>query len=343
MERATPDDMASDVPRTGQRPDVQCEGWTDEGQCRVMLSWAWYVPSAEHHRRYARWFAPERHAGGDILCAQCATRTDDDLQRREIAETLKGWGVPLVSRGFRWGRPIRQPAEDDARLDDAWRHWAMWVLAENDGREIKRIGVSRANRTAAGAASVWSPDCGQWLMLEGIPGSGKSVWSSAIAARLAGIPQQLVQVTSEDLEAEKGRGYARRHEASGCALPYRRWGGWSCLWVQESELHAEERRFFGRSRRGSDEVDPIQRCETCHVLVLDDLGTAPKGEKWDDNIARILNVRYENKRPTVITTNLNMDDIELRYGLRTVDRLQEMTHGWHHVLERRSWRQMGAV
>lgn len=57
------------------------------------------------------------------------------------------------------------------------------------------------------------------------------------------------------------------------------------------------------------------------LLVLDDFGTEPK--VWgEESIPYILYRRIENNLPTVITTNLNSEQIKERYGVRIADRLR---------------------
>ena len=60
------------------------------------------------------------------------------------------------------------------------------------------------------------------------------------------------------------------------------------------------------------------------LLVLDDLGAeATKG--WiNDKIYLIINRRYELDRPIVVTTNLDLAELERKLGERTASRLWEM-------------------
>lgn len=68
------------------------------------------------------------------------------------------------------------------------------------------------------------------------------------------------------------------------------------------------------------------------ILCIDDLGTEPTSVQNYGNtinaISEIISIRYDKQRPTIITTNLhyerNRDEVTLKYGLRTSDRINEM-------------------
>lgn len=64
------------------------------------------------------------------------------------------------------------------------------------------------------------------------------------------------------------------------------------------------------------------------VLVVDDLGTETLETKYYGTAARpstlLINQRYENMLPTIMSTNLTPDGIADRYGDRIFDRLQEI-------------------
>lgn len=86
-------------------------------------------------------------------------------------------------------------------------------------------------------------------------------------------------------------------------------------------------------RRGvaEDEADEVQRVlAEIPLLVIDDLGReylrqSETGPGWaQEVIYTVLNRRYEEDRPVVITTNLTEDEIEARYGRAVLSRLGEM-------------------
>lgn len=55
------------------------------------------------------------------------------------------------------------------------------------------------------------------------------------------------------------------------------------------------------------------------LLILDDLGTQSNSEWAQEKLYQILNFRYNAKLPTVITTNLDLESIEIRMRSRMVD------------------------
>lgn len=63
------------------------------------------------------------------------------------------------------------------------------------------------------------------------------------------------------------------------------------------------------------------------LLVLDDLGAEHTGDWSRSELFSLLNDRYENMRPTVLTTNLSLAELTARLGERTVSRIAEMTDG----------------
>ena len=66
-------------------------------------------------------------------------------------------------------------------------------------------------------------------------------------------------------------------------------------------------------------------CEYAGPLVLDDLGTEYADAKgfFSQILDRLIDARYREYAPTIITTNLNAKSFGERYGERVVDRLRE--------------------
>lgn len=57
------------------------------------------------------------------------------------------------------------------------------------------------------------------------------------------------------------------------------------------------------------------------LVILDDFGTEGK-VYGEESMPFILYRRYENRMPTILTTNLNSDQIREKYGERIADRLR---------------------
>jgi DNA replication protein DnaC len=80
-----------------------------------------------------------------------------------------------------------------------------------------------------------------------------------------------------------------------------------------------------RPRPGHDAERDLQALMRCPLLVLDDLGAA-KPSEWTEEITyRLVNHRYEQFLPTLITTNLTIRDLRDALGDRVTSRLAEMT------------------
>ncbi len=63
------------------------------------------------------------------------------------------------------------------------------------------------------------------------------------------------------------------------------------------------------------------------LLILDDLGAEKTTEFVEGELYNIINYRYNNKLPTIITSNINWNDLESKYpmnGKRIASRISEM-------------------
>lgn len=61
------------------------------------------------------------------------------------------------------------------------------------------------------------------------------------------------------------------------------------------------------------------------LLILDDLGTEQESKFFKSTIYNIINTRINRRKSTIISTNLNLGDIEKRYDIRIVSRLSAYT------------------
>ncbi len=75
-----------------------------------------------------------------------------------------------------------------------------------------------------------------------------------------------------------------------------------------------------RFRRDSDD-ETNQMLLSCDLLILDDLGTEFSTSFVDAAIYNIVNTRLMAKRPTIISTNLSLREMETRYTERFVSRM----------------------
>jgi DNA replication protein DnaC len=75
------------------------------------------------------------------------------------------------------------------------------------------------------------------------------------------------------------------------------------------------------------ESDLIYMLSNVRLLIIDDLGKE-KCTEWSNNIIyTIINNRYENYKPTIVTTNLSIKELENQIGDASVSRLIEMCDG----------------
>jgi len=87
----------------------------------------------------------------------------------------------------------------------------------------------------------------------------------------------------------------------------------------------------------ANEMDVLRPVLEAELLVLDDLGVEKTSEWVQETLGHVVNIRYSERRPTVITTNLvDSDDSThprsflYRLGPRTRSRLFEMCE-WVHI------------
>ncbi len=68
----------------------------------------------------------------------------------------------------------------------------------------------------------------------------------------------------------------------------------------------------------------LEKIQDTDILVLDDLG-AEKTSGWvNDRLYAIINHRYENKKPIIVTTNREITELRDQVGNRIYSRLMEM-------------------
>ena len=70
-------------------------------------------------------------------------------------------------------------------------------------------------------------------------------------------------------------------------------------------------------------ADPERDCRAADVLLLDDLGAERLVDNAQIIVEGVIESRYAHQKPTVITSNLDLDAIVERYGNRMLSRLTE--------------------
>ncbi|GAA0285877.1 hypothetical protein GCM10010302_25200 [Streptomyces polychromogenes] len=80
-----------------------------------------------------------------------------------------------------------------------------------------------------------------------------------------------------------------------------------------------------RPRPGHDGERELLDLARCPLLIVDDLGAARNSEWTEEITMRLINRRYNEMLPTLLTTNLGMADLREHIGDRVASRLTEMT------------------
>lgn len=124
------------------------------------------------------------------------------------------------------------------------------------------------------------------LIIHGNPGNGKTFATACIANRLLkqGVPVICVSINSL-LDRIKET--------------YNSWG-----------------------KEGEETI--LKSLSNADLLILDDLGTEQSSDWSITKIYNIIDYRYRNELPTIITINLKIYKLEEQYGKRTYDRILEM-------------------
>lgn len=100
--------------------------------------------------------------------------------------------------------------------------------------------------------------------------------------------------------------------------------GYNVMYISAPDLFRRiEREHFGR---GPEDADTLSVVIDADLLVIDDLGTEieSKSKFCMQTLYNIVNDRLNSQRPTIISTNLDHDELEQRYDERTYSRLSVM-------------------
>ncbi|MCX7625235.1 MAG: ATP-binding protein [Candidatus Sumerlaeaceae bacterium] len=99
--------------------------------------------------------------------------------------------------------------------------------------------------------------------------------------------------------------------------------GYRGLYWNVPELFLELRRTMSNSV-DVDEASIIDEAVDTDLLVLDDLGAEKVSDYVMDRLYVLINGRYENDLPTIITTNRSLEELRGQIGPRIVSRISEM-------------------
>ncbi len=94
-------------------------------------------------------------------------------------------------------------------------------------------------------------------------------------------------------------------------------GGASVVYETAVRIFAD----FEAEKFGSDRSRPTEKYLQCDLLIIDDLGTEMTTQFTQSALYTLLNTRLMDRRATLVSTNLSMQDIRARYTPQIVSRL----------------------
>lgn len=291
-------------------PPQQCP------HCGKLHAWVWWGGRTTAHGLTvrARWTPPgiDPEKGCKSCWWQRERRAIDEEtdRRQQIA------GIAPTHRAYSWDRMEVQ------RAGETWVEFA-WRVKSAPGT----IGVCREDAAAAAAVQDWKPGH-PGLFVCGPVGSGKSLWLSArLTSLLAPTSGSSLELSVDDL-VRRGVPEARAQATvEAKANVYVTPGGiqrYEPLLIDEEEVV----RRVELSWKG-DQV-PLLRIAKVQILAYDDIGTVllaggPKARELARVcLDRLIDLRWREGRPMLVTSNRTLDEICDAMNERTASRLREL-------------------
>lgn len=98
--------------------------------------------------------------------------------------------------------------------------------------------------------------------------------------------------------------------------------GFTALYVSAPDLFRKlQNEYYGKGEAGVDTMDILQRA---NLVIIDDLGAEIENQFASSALYNITNRRLNAEKPTIISTNLSLKEIETRYSDRVASRLMTM-------------------
>jgi DNA replication protein DnaC len=83
-------------------------------------------------------------------------------------------------------------------------------------------------------------------------------------------------------------------------------------------------RKINREDFGREDGNTMETLQSAELLVLDDIGAEPDRQDYRSDFYNLINSRMNLGNPTIISTNLTMSELKLRYGDRILSRFMTM-------------------
>ena len=116
-------------------------------------------------------------------------------------------------------------------------------------------------------------------------------------------------------------GTGKTHLSIGVALEIMRQGYSSVFSSASKMFRAIKDTYHKGSHQKESEVMAIYT--QCDLLIIDEVGVQRGSEFETETFFNVINERYENMRPTIILSNLTIEEIKVFLGERVFDRLRE--------------------
>lgn len=286
--------------------------------CGAELPWVWWPGRG---RISARWTFPQP-------CQRCEFDRVRNEASLEIERRQEASGIPARHRRHRWAWSVLQD------VDETWATFARRVKAKEKA-STPQIGIARRDAPTAKELRLWEPRHGS-LYLHGPVGSGKSLWCAARVTDL------LAPTDEGEVELSEGELVERGVPESMAAVyvrhgrnRFRRPGG---LQVHRIAMLDEEEIVRRVTLAWKGDPAPLVGIARADVLVYDDLGTVLVGSPGAASelaarcIAQLVDLRWREERPMLVTSNRPIDDLREHLDARTVDRLHEMVGERQHAM-----------
>lgn len=112
-------------------------------------------------------------------------------------------------------------------------------------------------------------------------------------------------------------GTGKSHLAAACLRHFK-----TGVFTKQSTLLSDLRTTY----RDNKAQNPIEKCKKAGLLVLDEMGVSAGGRDEFPMLHDILDYRYTEKKPTILTGNISRDEFKQILGERLNDRLTQATY-----------------